>query len=433
MYSSTRHFKNKISVLRYPAPIIITSIYLIVSAGWILWSDTIVMQLARNNSELFTQLQNEKGLAFVLISSALLFVLTNYFCKSVQNSNKTKYSLEQAINAFNVATRGGIIDYEVETKVAHINDKMKFFVADKGTIVPNFLICFLERIHEDDKLRVQTEYETIAASQQTTWTTEYKILGSDNIYYNVMSSVFFVRSETGKLERLIGEIQDISQLRNLQAEHYKQRLNHKKALARTIIKAQENERNRWAQELHDNISQILTVINLYLNNTNVSIDNNVLMINEAKKMITEVQQEIRFLSASIKPPAFTSMTLKQTIERLIQDVNRTKANHFRFTSESLDETTLNDDQKLLIYRIVQEQLNNIIKYANADLVEIDIRSTNNSVTINITDDGNGFDQTKIKTGLGFRNMQSRLAMYNGEMFLTASPGNGCSLVASFRA
>jgi two-component system sensor histidine kinase UhpB len=431
MYSFSNLLKTQAGRTQYSPPIMVTVIYVIISIVWIQWSDALVMQIANNNSTLLTQLQNKKGLAFIMFSGSLLYFISNYFCKRALKSNKQKCSLEQKLNGLNIATRGGMIDYDVELKKALINDKMKFFFPSTHNIVLDFLLLFLERIHQDDRERVRNEYDAAILSTQDVWTTEYKVLGSDNNYYTVISSIFLIRNKQGTIHRLIGEMQDISQLRNLQAEHYNQRLKHKQALARTIIKAQENERNRWAQELHDNISQILTVINLYLSNTKVKIENNVAMINEAKKMITEVQQEIRFLSASMKPPAFASMTLQQTIERLITDVNRTKTNQFSFTNARFDEEKLNDDQKLLVYRIVQEQLNNIIKYANADLIEIDLSSNNNCVYINITDDGNGFDQTNIKTGLGFRNMQSRLAVYNGELQLESSPGNGCRLAASF--
>jgi two-component system, NarL family, sensor histidine kinase UhpB len=432
MHPFTNLLKNRAGLPQYSPPIMLTAIYVIVSIVWIQWSDTLVMQIANNNSALLTQLQSKKGFAFIIFSGSLLYFISNYFCKRALKSNQQKCSLEQKLNGLNIAIRGGMIDYDVELKKALINDKMKFFFPSIHDTVPDFLLLFLERIHQDDRERVRNEYDAVILSAQDVWTTEYKVLGSDSNYYTVISSIFLIRNNQGSVHRLIGEMQDISQLRNLQAEHYKQILKHKQALARTIIKAQENERNRWAQELHDNISQILTVINLYLSNTKVKIDNNVLMISESKKMISEVQQEIRFLSASMKPPTFASMTLQQTIERLILDVTRTKTNKFYFTSAEFDETILNDDQKLLIYRVVQEQLNNIIKYANADVVEIDLKSNNNCFYINITDNGTGFDQTNIKTGLGFRNMQSRLALYNGEMQLKSSPGNGCSLAASFQ-
>ena len=431
MHSPSHLLKFQSRLPRCSPAIIITVIYLIISTLWILWSDTVVMQIANNNNHLLEQLQKQKGLAFVMLSGLLFFLVSHWLFNRLRKSDKQKCSLEQKIDALNIATRGGMIDYDIELRKAQINDKMKFFFPGKHNTVPEFLLLFMERVHKDDRERVRNEYEAAIQSAGDVWTTEYKILGSDNNYYTVMSSLFLIRNEQGIIHRLIGEIQDISQLRNLQAEHYMQRLKHKQMLASTIIKAQENERNRWAQELHDNISQILTVINLYLSNTKVKIDNNVTMINEAKKMVNEVQQEIRLLSATMKPPAFSLMTLEQSLDRLISNINRIKKLSFSLTAAGLDETRLNDEQKLMIYRVVQEQLNNIIKYAEATRVTINLYSEEDLVHIELNDDGRGFDNSKLKNGLGFRNIQSRLLIYNGQMKLDSAPGKGCTLAATF--
>jgi two-component system sensor histidine kinase UhpB len=431
MYRRNNLLKFQNGISSCPPAIILTAAYLLISINWILWSDTFVTQIAHNNDRLLEQLQNKKGLAFVVFSSVLLFFVSHGLHNRLRKSVRQKLSLEQKIDALNIAVRGGMLDYNIETKTAQINDKMKFFFPSISDTVPDFLLLFLERIHKDERVRVRNEYDTAILSTQDVWTTEYNVLGSDNKYYTVISSLFLIRNENGSIHRLIGEIQDVSQLRNLQAEYYSQQLKHKQRLASTIIKAEENERNRWAQELHDNISQILTVINLYLSNTKVKLDNNVVMINEAKKMVNDVQQEIRLLSATMKPPAFSLMTLDQSIEHLYSNINRIKKINFCFTATDLDDTKLNDEQKLMIYRVVQEQLNNIIKYAEATHVTIKLYSENDMVHIELHDDGKGFDNSKLKNGLGFRNIQSRLLIYNGHMKLESAPGKGCTLSANF--
>jgi two-component system, NarL family, sensor histidine kinase UhpB len=431
MYPSNNLLKFQSGFSKCPPAIIITFIYLIISTVWILWSDTVVTHIANNNNQLLEQLQNKKGITFVLLSGLLIFLISHGLHIRLRNSDEQKNSLELKIEALNIAIRGGMIDYCIASKQAQINDKMKFFMPSGSGTVPDFLLHFLERIHKDDRARIKREYEEAILSIQDVWTTEYKVLGSDKRYYTVMSSLFLIRNEHGIIYQLIGEIQDISQLRNLQAEYYSQQLKHKQRLASSIIKAQENERNRWAQELHDNISQILTVINLYLSNTEVTETKNVTMITEAKKMVSEVQKEIRLLSATMKPPAFSLMTLEQSLDRLIADIDRVKKISFSFTTTGLDETRLNDEQKLMIYRVVQEQLNNIIKYADANHIEIKLHSEKDLVHVQLNDDGKGFDNSKLKTGLGFRNIQSRLLVYNGHMKLESTPGKGCRLAVTF--
>jgi signal transduction histidine kinase len=411
---------------------IITGIYLALSTIWILWSDALAIQLANNNSTILMELQNQKGIAFVLISGILLFVISNGLYKRLRTANSSKTTLEHKFEALNAAARGGMIDYDFATKSATINKKMSFFFPSSSHILENFVEQFFERIHPEDRDRVVSEYETNLLSSQDMWTTEYRLLGSDQKYYTVLSSLFIIKqTETGTIERLIGEIQDITQLRTLQTDYLNQQLRHKQLLGSTIIKAQENERNRWAEELHDNVSQLLTVTNLYLSNTDVSTEKNISMIDLAKQMVKEAQQEIRLLSAAIKPPQFSLMTLQQSIEKLISNIHRVKQINIQLHTDEFHESKMKDEQMLMIYRIIQEQLNNIIKYAEAKDIEITLGLQKEQVQILIHDNGKGFDKQQVKAGLGFRNIQTRLLLFNGQMNVESSPGNGCSLSASF--
>ena len=86
----------------------------------------------------------------------------------------------------------------------------------------------------------------------------------------------------------------------------------------------------------------------------------------------------------------------------------------------------------MIYRVVQEQVNNIVKYAEASSVEIKLDNTSTSqVLVTVRDNGKGFEPEKVRTGIGLRNIQSRLQVYNGSLVIHSSPGNGCLLEASF--
>ena len=96
------------------------------------------------------------------------------------------------------------------------------------------------------------------------------------------------------------------------------------------------------------------------------------------------------------------------------------------------EDKLLDDQKLMLFRIIQEQTNNIIKYASAKSVQIMINEANNEVRLVISDDGVGFDSSDKSTkGIGFLNIISRADVYNGKVNIISSPGNGCTLEICF--
>jgi two-component system sensor histidine kinase UhpB len=81
----------------------------------------------------------------------------------------------------------------------------------------------------------------------------------------------------------------------------------------------------------------------------------------------------------------------------------------------------------MIYRIVQEQINNISKHAKAKTIIIHLKAKDAHLNLSITDDGVGFDTTKKDNGIGLRNIQSRVEFYSGNMNIISSPGQGCRL------
>jgi signal transduction histidine kinase len=102
---------------------------------------------------------------------------------------------------------------------------------------------------------------------------------------------------------------------------------------------------------------------------------------------------------------------------------------FRF-NQGLEEK-LSNDQKIMIYRIIQEQTNNIIKYAAARSVQILINESRENVRLIVGDDGKGFDPSQKPKGIGFTNIFNRADAYNGKVNIISSPGNGCILELQF--
>jgi two-component system, NarL family, sensor histidine kinase UhpB len=94
---------------------------------------------------------------------------------------------------------------------------------------------------------------------------------------------------------------------------------------------------------------------------------------------------------------------------------------------NLDENVLNRDQKIAVYRIVQEQLNNILKYANASRVSIQLKNESGRIRLDIADDGDGFDPKAKRKGIGITNIISRAELYNGHVQIDSEPGKGCRL------
>ena len=90
-----------------------------------------------------------------------------------------------------------------------------------------------------------------------------------------------------------------------------------------------------------------------------------------------------------------------------------------------------EELQLTIYRIVQEQLNNTLKYSNARNVDLSLVQTKHSLELMVKDDGVGFDTAKIKNGVGLKNIHTRVEIHNGKIILESAPGKGCVLIVTF--
>jgi len=201
------------------------------------------------------------------------------------------------------------------------------------------------------------------------------------------------------------------------------------AITKAIIKTQEDERYEMGTELHDNVCQILASSQLSLEMLKEKIPaESIQWFDKSKQFINMALEEIRNISHRLAPAFFGSSSLEESFHELLKDMNLTNSQkvnmllHFENEQESLHQ-----DIQLTLYRILQEQLRNIVKYAQSDKIEIELHSSEHQLHFHITDNGVGFEMDKVKKGIGFANIKRRAELLNGSMEVVSSPGNGCSL------
>lgn len=408
----------------------LASIYALFGILWILGSDAMVNQVANGNAQLYSKFQQLKGLLFVGLSSLLLYAVAHRMYKSLHHSFRESNALLLKYRIINENTTDCVVDYHLEEDIAEINDLLRKVMQLPEGPVKGYQQLLLQRIHPDDRERVIKNFQAVLNSGADVWHGEYRMLWNDDSYHHVVSRGYIMRTaETGQPERYIVLMNDVTELRNMKAVYFEQEIRHRQVLGRSIVQAQEEERNRWAQELHDNVCQLLTVAKLYLEQS--SVQQPQLMADKAKDMIARALNDIRQLSTSMKPPEFSQLTLEEAIDNLIANVVQIKPIDFRTEYNKLQTALLSNDHKLMVYRIVQEQLQNIIKYAQARQVAITLSQTNGHMYVSIADDGVGFDLQKVKSGIGLRNIRNRLQVFQGQLQIEAAPSKGCKLTATF--
>jgi len=214
---------------------------------------------------------------------------------------------------------------------------------------------------------------------------------------------------------------------NLSAE----RLKRQQEITAAVITAQEQERTELGRELHDNINQILATTKLYIEYAQTNEEKHDELLLNAKDFIKSAIDEIRNLSKSLSPPSLGELGLILALEELFDSIRTINKYTFHTEWKNLKEELISDQLKLTIFRIVQEQLNNIIKHADAKNVWVKIKMQNQHLLINIKDDGIGCNTVSQSKGVGLKNISSRAELHNGTMQLLSEPGKGCELKISF--
>ncbi|MBL7699724.1 MAG: hypothetical protein JNK79_16275 [Chitinophagaceae bacterium] len=217
----------------------------------------------------------------------------------------------------------------------------------------------------------------------------------------------------------------------LQQELNDERLRYKNEIALEVFNAQERERKKIGEELHDNVNQLLGVVKLYIEHAQVNPAAQNEMLKKSSEYIKQVIDEIRGLSKSLISPTINDVGLLEALRELIESIVKIRDMEIEVYRNNFSEESLTDHQKLMLYRIMQEQLNNILKHAKAEHVDITLSRTGQTVQLTIEDDGVGFDPKKIKSGLGLKNIRHRLELFNGKLEVISSPQKGCKLEAMF--
>ena len=201
-------------------------------------------------------------------------------------------------------------------------------------------------------------------------------------------------------------------------------------ITEAVFNAQEKERKRIGEELHDNINQILAASRLYLDCAVTQPEERMNLIRMGITNISLAIEEIRKLSRELIIPAFIQSGFRQSIEDLTAHIRVAKKINIKLDTKDMDETNLGEGLRITIYRIIQEQLNNILKYSEASEVTIRISSAPDSIVLQVSDNGKGFDTLARRKGVGITNIGSRAELFNGKVKLISAPGKGCRLQVS---
>lgn len=229
------------------------------------------------------------------------------------------------------------------------------------------------------------------------------------------------------IKGIVVNFRDITESVQLEEMLLQEKVNAQKAITMASIRIQENEREVIGRELHDNVNQILTSAKLFLDMTNNQPSLIHDHVAQSKQLIIMAIQEIRKLSRALVPPSLNDLSLKESLNGLLETVE-TLRDIKCFTRYSFNESKLEDVVKLTIYRVVQEQITNICKYSQATELLLSLIDKENKLVLIISDNGIGFDPKAKRNGIGLKNIAERIRSIDGQFHLFTETGAGCKLV-----
>lgn len=245
------------------------------------------------------------------------------------------------------------------------------------------------------------------------------------------NTIYPVFNADGRVDRIAMYSRDITDLKKAEK--------HIQALTQEIIKAQENERQRIARDLHDNVAQdlaslIISSDTLFEDFPEIPQDVKNRTV-KFSRVLKRAISSIRDLAYDLRPPSLDQLGLVRTLAQYCTDFSETNLVNVDFYSAGLEKLDLDFDTEINLYRLIQEALNNVKKHSKAHHITIRLVASYPEIILRIEDDGRGFDPEKRipealnEKRMGLKSMEERVKLLNGEFTIRSRPGEGTMILA----
>ncbi|MEO7044630.1 MAG: sensor histidine kinase, partial [Ferruginibacter sp.] len=211
-------------------------------------------------------------------------------------------------------------------------------------------------------------------------------------------------------------------------------LENEKLLTATqaIVQGQEEERTRLAKDLHDGLGGILSSTKYSLGNMKQNLiitPENAIAFERTMDMLDQSIKELRRVAHNMMPETLMKLSLSEALQDYCLQVTQSGALKVSYQNFGTEELDLENSTKITVYRIIQELINNAIKHANAQTAIVQMIYNENTLNITVEDDGNGFDKTLLEnaTGIGYKNLQSRVGFLKGTIDIQSQLHKGTSV------
>lgn len=230
-------------------------------------------------------------------------------------------------------------------------------------------------------------------------------------------------------------------IEQLTKQNYDEIMRQKQLQASQIVEGQEEERKRIAKDIHDGIGQMLTALKFNIESINLkNKDKTVEKIAYLKELAADLIKGVRTATFNLTPPELSDHGIVPALHKMTMELSKLTGKNILFENKTSGNLRFDSLAETNIYRVVQEAINNAIKYADANYILLTLNHSNGILSVVIDDDGKGFDPEALERrpknssegGMGLFFMKERIGYINGRLFINSILGSGTRVTINYR-
>jgi PAS domain S-box-containing protein len=340
---------------------------------------------------------------------------------------------EERLRVATATGKVGVWDWQIrEDRIEWTDAVYEIHGVDKESF-DGRLESFAALVHPADREMVQ-ERISQALAGEVPFDLELRLLRPDGSIRTLFTNAVVIRDVEGPF-RMIGATVDITDRLRFEEARRESEIMHR------LVEAQESERRRIARDLHDHLGQQMTAMRLQIETLSKQLNDGIdvaAALLEVKQAANQIDRDIGFLSWELRPTELEDLGLIDALRTFVREWSKQYGitAEFQMLSSSLDgHLRLSATVETNLYRIVQEALNNVLKHADADEVNVLLQQGKQDLVLTVEDNGCGFERGSGKLnghssrGLGLVGMHERAAVMKGTLEIDSSPNTGTTVIA----
>lgn len=337
------------------------------------------------------------------------------FIKDITDIMEIKKELNCEKDKLNIVLKHssiGIWEWNLNENTFHIDKNAQTILGLKDFHFKGGLTKLSPIIHDAERMAFKEEVLEFLRSQKNDFEKETKILIHQEMHWILIRGKVTERDASGKTAKVLGSVIDLNNNKKMEQE-----------IMKTIVNTQEEERKRFATDLHDGLGQYLAAIKMNFDALNIKGVNQDKTNQTIRELLDKTIKDLRAVSHNLMPGSVADLGLIMAIKEVQNLINNSYQIYFHFVYDQ-EQIELSEQKAINIYRIIQELVNNTIKHSGAKNIHLHLEQKDHTLWVKYQDDGIGLHKKRLKNdGIGMKNLKTRVFSNDGTMNIS-SPING---------